>query len=93
MPLIRRLPKRGFNNARFRTEYVPINVGQLEAVQAEVIDPVVLEKAGLVKKILAGVKILGGGDLKRSVTVRAHKFSTSARRKIEAAGGKVEVIS
>ena len=93
LPLFRRIPKRGFNNARYRKEYVPINVGQLEKLDAEVIDPVVLREAGLVTKVVSGIKILGDGQLTRAVTVKAHKFSSTARSKIEAAGGKVEELS
>lgn len=93
LPLFRRIGKRGFNNAVFRTEYAIVNLSQLNDLEQDVIDPVVLTEARIVSKMKAGIKVLGDGDLSRAVTVRAHKFSKSARQKIEAAGGKVEVIS
>lgn len=92
LPLFRRIPKRGFNNKVFRTEYSPVNVGQLAELGADTIDPVLLEKAGLVHEKRAGVKVLGDGKVDRALTVKAHRFSKSARSKIEAAGGTVEVI-
>ncbi len=89
MPLIRRVPKRGFNN-KFRVEYEVVNVSQLAAL-GEKVTPEVLVAKGLVHK--GGlVKVLGNGDLAQAVTVAAHKFSASARAKIEAAGGKCEEI-
>lgn len=92
MPLQRRLPKRGFYNL-FKKEYALVNVSSLEKFEAgSVITPEELVKSGMVKKIIHGVKILGDGDLHKALTVKAHKFSSSATEKIRAAGGKAEVI-
>ena len=90
MPLVRRVPKRGFTNI-FRTEYAVVNVGRLDALDGEV-TPEVLIDAGWIKKGEL-VKILGQGDLGKALTVKAHKFSESARSKIEKAGGSCEVLS
>lgn len=93
MPLHRRVPKRGFNNSIFRREYAAINLGQLANFKAgSTITPEELVRHGLVKRAVDGVKILADGDLKISLTVRAHKFSARAAKKIKAAGGTVEVI-
>jgi large subunit ribosomal protein L15 len=92
MPLIRRLPKRGFTNI-FRTEYAEVNVSRLETLAGEKeITPELLLANGVVKKLKGGIKILGQGELSTALTVRAHAFSAAARKKIEAAGGKAEVI-
>ena len=92
MPLVRRLPKRGFYNA-FRTEYVAINVDRLEIFEdGAVVGPVQLIEAGIIKKIEDGVKILGNGELTKKLTVKASAFSAAAKEKIEAAGGKAEVV-
>jgi large subunit ribosomal protein L15 len=92
MPLYRRLPKRGFNNI-FRKEYVAINVETLDSFESGTqIDPVVLRDHGIIKNLRGLIKILGNGDLTKSVTVRAHKFSKSAVEKIQKAGGIIEVI-
>ena len=91
MPLHRRLPKRGFTNI-FREEYAIINVGRLAALDGDSFDPERLMELGIVKKLGAGLKVLGTGELDRKVSVRAHKFSQSAVEKIEKAGGKAEVI-
>jgi len=91
MPLHRRLPKRGFKNP-FRKEYAVVNVGRLEKLEGDSFDPVRLTELGVVKKLKDGLKILGGGELKRKITVAAHLFSQSALEKIQAAGGKAEVI-
>lgn len=92
MPLYRRLPKRGFNN-RFATHYAVVNVADLNAFEdGAVIDAAALQEAGLVKKVLDGIKILGNGELTKKVTVQATAFSESAKAKIEAAGGKAEVM-
>jgi len=92
MPLVRRLPKRGFTNI-FRKELVIVNVGQLERFPAgSEITPDVLLAEGVVSQIRDGVKILGDGKLSRKLTVRAHKFSKKAQELIEAAGGSCEVI-
>jgi len=90
MPLVRRVPKRGFTNI-FRTEYSVINVGELESFEGPV-NPASLLAKGKVRKGRK-VKILGNGDLDKAVTVQAHKFSAGARAKIEAAGGSCEEIS
>ena len=91
-PLYRRLPKRGFNNP-FRKEYAIVNIADLNAFAAgsEVTPAVLLEK-GVIKNSLAGIKILGNGELTVGLTVKANKFSQSAVDKIQAAGGKTEVI-
>ncbi len=92
MPLYRRLPKRGFTNI-FGTEYTVLNVGDLAGFAAGTeITPELLEDMGLVKQVKDGIKILGDGELKNGITVKAHKFSKTAVEKIEAAGGKAEVI-
>ena len=93
MPLQRRLPHRGFNNSRFRKVYAIVNVGALEQfVDGSVITPDLLQEKRVVRQLHDGVKILGEGDLTHSLTVRAHAFSQSAKTKIEAAGGRAEVI-
>ena len=90
--LIRRLPKRGFTN-KFRTEYVAINVDRLEIFEdGMTVGPVELIQYGIIKKIEDGVKIMGDGELTKKLTVQAMKFTATAKEKIEAAGGKVEVI-
>ncbi|MEE9418234.1 MAG: 50S ribosomal protein L15 [Desulfatiglandaceae bacterium] len=92
MPLQRRLPKRGFTNI-FKKQYNIISVKDLSRFAPNSsVDADVLKEAGLVKKVKDGIKILGGGDISHPVTVRAHMASKTAREKIEAAGGKVEVI-
>jgi large subunit ribosomal protein L15 len=92
MPLYRRLPKRGFTNI-FGTEYTTLNVKDLERFEAgTVVTPQLLKEAGLVKQVKDGIKILGDGTLNNALTVQAHKFTKSAIEKIEAAGGKAEVI-
>ena len=92
MPLYRRLPKRGFTNI-WGTEYTVINVDDLNRFEAgTVVTTELLKEAGIVKKAKDGIKILGNGKLEKSVEVKAHKFSKTAIEKIEAAGGKAEVI-
>lgn len=92
-PLQRRLPKRGFSNAVFRRVYAEVNIEDLNRFALDsVITPELLRESGLVKQMYDGVKILGNGELKHALTVRAHGFSKSAAAKIEKAGGKVEVI-
>ncbi len=92
MPLQRRIPKRGFTNI-FRREYSVVNLQDLEAMAGgDPITPEMLMQKGLIKDLKTGVKVLGMGELKEKLTVRAHKFSKSAVEKIQAAGGKVEVI-
>ncbi|CAG7656650.1 50S ribosomal protein L15 [Paenibacillus allorhizosphaerae] len=91
-PLYRRLPKRGFNN-RFRTEYATINVEELNKFTAGTeVTPEVLFEAGIVKNPKDGIKILGNGEITVGLNVKANKFSQSAVEKIQAAGGKTEVI-
>lgn len=92
MPLYRRIPKRGFTNI-WATKYTTINVEDLNRFDADtVITQELLEEAGLIKQVKDGVKILGNGNLEKAVTVRANKFSKTAIEKIEAAGGKAEVL-
>ncbi len=91
MPLHRRLPKRGFKNI-FREEYAVINLGKLSKLEGDSFDPDRLIELGIVKKIGAGLKVLGTGELDRKVTIRAHKFSQTALDKIQKAGGVAEVI-
>lgn len=88
-PLARRLPKFGFTNAAFKTTYDIVNLKDLNQFDGEV-NPETLRSAGMVNKGL--VKILGDGEVSKSLTVKAHKFSTSAKAAIESAGGKVEVL-
>lgn len=88
-PLHRRLPKFGFSNVAFANNFEIVNIGQLAKFSGEV-TPETLHAAGLVSR--GSVKILGNGELKSKLTVKAHKFSESARKAIEAAGGKIEVI-
>ena len=91
MPLQRRLPKRGFKNI-FKKRFALVHIRDLNRFsEGEVVDFEALRKAGLVKKLYDGVKILGDGELKVSLTVKAHKFTESARKKIESASGKVEM--
>lgn len=93
MPIHMRLPKRGFNNAAFATEYVVVNVSSLAKFEkGETVTPERLVEAGILKSTKDGVKILGDGELGVALTVKAHRFSKSAIEKIEAAGGKAEVI-
>jgi large subunit ribosomal protein L15 len=92
MPLHRRLPKRGFTNI-FRKEYAIVNVGSLEKLSADTFTPESLVAAGVVKKLNAGLKILGNGELTRKISVKAHVFSKSALEKIQKAGGEGEVIA
>lgn len=91
MPLSRRIPKRGFHN-QFGVQYQVVNLRDLERLAVPDVDPEVLRAAGLVKKAAEPVKVLGDGELTRALRVRAHAFSASARSKIEAAGGTVEVL-
>lgn len=94
MPLLRRLPKRGFNNARHTVSYVPVNVGDLNKfADGTEVDVALLGKSGLANGKADGVKILGNGKLERKLTVRAHSFSASAKAKIEEAGGTCEVVT
>lgn len=90
-PLYRRIPKRGFNNI-FTIEYATVNVSDLEVFDnGAVVNIETLLKEGIIKKELSGLKVLGNGNLTKKLTVEAKKFSSSAKEKIEAAGGKIEV--
>jgi large subunit ribosomal protein L15 len=92
MPLQRRLPKRGFTNI-FKKEYVLINLNVLKRFDPEsILDLEALKKAGLVKRAKDGVKLLGNGEISHPLVVRVNKVSKTARAKIEAAGGKVEIL-
>ncbi len=92
MPLYRRIPKRGFTNV-FRKEWSVMNVSDLNCYDdGTVITPELLKQDGKVKQVKAGVKILGNGEIEKKLTVQANKFSKTAIEKIEAAGGKAEVI-
>jgi large subunit ribosomal protein L15 len=93
MPLIRRIPKRGFNNARHTVEYIPVNLEVLNRFdEGARVDEATLRDLGLANGRVARIKILGSGELSRKLTVSAHAFSASARAKIEAKGGSCEVI-
>lgn len=92
MPLYRRLPKRGFHN-KFGKEYAEVNVSELNRFEeGTVVDPVALIEAGVLKNVRDGVRILGNGEITKSLTVIANGFTKSAEEKIIAAGGKVEVV-
>ena len=92
MPLYRRVPKRGFNNV-FGTEYAVVNVERLEVFEnGDTVDAAALLEKKIIRKELDGVKILGVGELTKKLTVKAAKFSATAKEKIEAVGGKAEVI-
>jgi len=92
MPLHRRLPKRGFTNI-FRKEYTIVNLSRLEELEGDTFDAARLKELGVIKKLQAGLKILGNGELTRAITVRANIFSGAAAQKIQAAGGTAEVIA
>ena len=93
-PLYRRLPKRGFNNARFATKYATINLSDFNTFfnDRDVVTPEILKERGIIKKELSGIKVLASGELEKKLTVKAQRFSSAAVTKIEAAGGKTEVI-
>lgn len=92
MPLYRRIPKRGFTNI-WGTEYTVLNVSDLNKFEAgSTVDLEAIKAAGLAKQVKDGIKILGNGNLEKGLTVKANKFSQTAIEKIEAAGGKAEVI-
>lgn len=94
LPLARRLPKRGFKNFDFRVDYTVVNLGRIAErfESGAVVDPVSLVATGLVTKTRMKIKVLGTGDLNLKLTVKAHAISASAKQKIEAAGGTVEVL-
>ncbi|MEK7698014.1 MAG: 50S ribosomal protein L15, partial [Nitrospirota bacterium] len=91
MPLHRRLPKRGFTNI-FRKEYAVVNLKDLDKLSESVVTPEVILEKGLIKDTKGGIKILGEGEIKKPITVKAHAFSASAKDKIIKAGGIAEVI-
>ena len=92
-PLYRRLPKRGFKNALFRTRYTTVNVEELNVFEdGTVVTPALLKDKRIIRKTLDGVKILGNGKLEKKLTIQANKFSDSALEKIKEAGSKAEVI-
>jgi large subunit ribosomal protein L15 len=91
MPLHRRLPKRGFTNI-FKKEYAIVNLGRLEQLEGDAFDPGRLLELGVIKKLGAGLKVLGSGDITRKIEVKAHVFSKSALEKIQKAGGTGSVI-
>ncbi len=94
MPLIRRIPKRGFNNTRFATQYIPVNVGDLNKFDDGArVDEAALRAVGLANGRADGVKILGTGELTKKLVVVVNAISGSARTKIEARGGSVEIVS
>jgi large subunit ribosomal protein L15 len=94
MPLIRRIPKRGFNNTRFGTRYLPVNLEALNAfADGAQVNEASLREMGLINGRGDGVKVLGTGELKKKLTVTADAFSATAKTKIEAAGGKCEVVA
>ena len=93
LPLYRRLPKRGFTNDKFRTRYAVINLNELNRFEeGTVVTPALLKETGIIKKQLAGIKVLGTGKLEKKLTIQANKFSASALEKIQESGSKAEVI-
>jgi len=93
LPLYRKLPKRGFNNYRFGKKYAVINVQSLNKFNdGEVVDCAALLSAGIIHNVFDGVKVLGEGEIAKKLTVKAAIFSANAKEKIEAAGGKTEVV-
>ncbi len=93
LPLYRRLPKRGFSNAKFKIKYATINVSDLNRfADGTVVTPELLKDCGLLKNQLCGVKVLGNGSLEKKLTIKANKFSREAVSKIEKSGSTLEVI-
>ena len=93
LPLYRKLPKRGFNNFRFAKKYAVVNVELLNKFNdGDVVDFAALLNAGIIKNVFDGVKVLGEGEITKKLTVKAAVFSASAKEKIEAVGGKTEVV-
>ena len=93
MPLHRRLPKRGFSNARFRKEFACVNLGRLEVFEAgTIVTPELLVRQGILKQLRDGLKVLADGQLTKALTVHAHRFSGKAQERIAALGGKAELI-
>ena len=92
-PLYRKLPKRGFTNAKFKKEYATINLSDLNKFDnGATVSPEILKEMGIIKKELDGIKVLGNGTLTKKLNVKAHKFSNVAKEQIEKLGGKAEVI-
>ena len=93
LPLYRKLPKRGFNNFRFGKKYAVVNIGLLNKFNdGDVVDSAALLNAGMIDSVMDGVKVLAEGELTKKLTVKAKVFSASAKEKIEAVGGKTEVV-
>ena len=93
LPLYRRIPKRGFSNALFKTEYAIVNLSELNNFEdGTVVTPALLKENGIVKNELSGIKVLGNGTLEKKLTIQAHKFSKSAIEKIKESGSNIEVI-
>jgi large subunit ribosomal protein L15 len=93
MPMHRRLPKRGFSNARFKKHFAIVNVSTLEKLEADTFTPESLLELGVIHKLGDGLKVLGNGELTRKLTVTAHLFSKSAEEKIKSAGGTATVLA
>ena len=93
LPLFRRLPKRGFSNAKFKIRYAVINLSDLDKfAEGTKVTPELLKEMGVIKNSLNGIKVLGNGKLTKKLTVKANKFSETAKKEIEALGGTIEVI-
>jgi large subunit ribosomal protein L15 len=93
MPLYRRVPKRGFNNKLFAKVYAIVNVDSLNLFEnGTIVNEELLKEKGLIKKVVDGIAVLGNGEISKKLTVQATRFSGSAKQKIEAVGGKVEVV-
>ncbi len=92
MPLIRRIPKRGFNNKRFARSFQIVNLSDLEGLEVSDLDPKVLKDNGLIRYTNKPVKVLGDGQLKKKIKISAHAFSKVAKEKIESNGGEIKVI-
>lgn len=93
LPLYRRIPKRGFKNAMFKTEYAVINLNDLNRFEdGTTVTPALLKETGIIKNQLSGIKVLGSGELEKKLTIQANKFSESALKKINESGSKAEVI-
>jgi len=92
MPLVRRIPKRGFNNKRFARSFQIVNLSDLEGLEVSDLDPKVLKDNGLIRYANKPVKVLGDGQLKKKIKISAHAFSKVAKEKIESNGGEIKVI-
>lgn len=93
LPLYRRIPKRGFKNAMFKTEYAVINLSDLNRFEeGTTVTPALLKETGIIKNQLSGIKVLGNGELEKKLTIQANKFSKTALAKINESGSKAEVI-